>query len=107
MYAYVVEQANGHFVWVELPRPTVSENDVLIRIQASGVNPLDTKTRAGAAAHAKQPLPAVLGLDMAGTVEEVGRASPNSNLGMRSMAWSAASAAFKARWQNLSQRTQT
>lgn len=26
----------------------------------------------GEAAHAKQPLPAVLGLDMAGTVEEVG-----------------------------------
>jgi NADPH2:quinone reductase len=72
MYAYVVEQANGHFVWVELPRPTVSENDVLIRIQASGVNPLDTKIRAGVAEHAKQLLPAVLGLDMTGTVEEVG-----------------------------------
>ena len=57
---------------MDLPRPTVSENDVLIRIQASGINPLDTKIRAGVAAHAKQPLPAVLGLDMAGTVEEVG-----------------------------------
>jgi len=72
MYAYVVEQANGSFVRVDLPRPTVSENDVLIRIQASGINPLDTKIRAGVAAHAKQPLPAILGLDMAGTVEEVG-----------------------------------
>jgi NADPH:quinone reductase-like Zn-dependent oxidoreductase len=45
---------------------------VLVRIHASGVNPLDTKIRAGKAEHAKQPLPAVLGLDMAGTVEEVG-----------------------------------
>ena len=72
MYAYVVEKANGHFLRVDLPRPTVSGNGVLIRIQASGVNPLDTKIRAGVAAHAKQPLPAVLGLDMAGTVEEVG-----------------------------------
>jgi NADPH2:quinone reductase len=36
------------------------------------VNPLDTKIRAGKAAHAKQPLPAVLGLDMAGVVDEVG-----------------------------------
>ena len=43
-----------------------------MRIRASGVNPLDTKIRAGQAAHARQPLPAVLGLDMAGTVEEVG-----------------------------------
>jgi NADPH:quinone reductase-like Zn-dependent oxidoreductase len=34
---------------------------VLIRISAGGVNPIDTKIRAGKAAHAKQPLPAVLG----------------------------------------------
>jgi hypothetical protein len=60
------------FLTGDLPRPTVSEFDVLIRIQASGVNPLDTKIRAGEAAHAKQPLPAVLGLDMASIVEEVG-----------------------------------
>ena len=72
MYAYVVKQANGPFLRIDIPRPTLSENGVLIRIQASGVNPLDTKIRAGVAAHAKQPLPAVLGLDMAGTVEEVG-----------------------------------
>ena len=37
------------------------------------MNPLDTKIRAGKASHARHPLPAVLGLDMAGTVEEVGR----------------------------------
>ena len=43
-----------------------------VRVHASGVNPLDTKIRAGKAAHAEQPLPAVLGLDMAGVVEEVG-----------------------------------
>jgi NADPH:quinone reductase len=72
MYAYLVEQANGPFVRIDLPRPTLSENDVLIRIQASGINPLDTKIRAGLAEHANQPLPAVLGLDMAGTVQEVG-----------------------------------
>jgi NADPH2:quinone reductase len=36
------------------------------------VNPLDTKIRAGQAGHAKQPLPAVLGLDMAGIVQDVG-----------------------------------
>jgi NADPH2:quinone reductase len=45
---------------------------VLVRVCASGVNPLDTKIRAGKAAHARQPLPAVLGLDMAGVVEEAG-----------------------------------
>jgi NADPH:quinone reductase-like Zn-dependent oxidoreductase len=72
MYAYRVDEVNGTFSRVDVPRPALSENNVLIRIQASGVNPLDTKIRAEAAAHAKQPLPAILGLDMAGTVEEVG-----------------------------------
>jgi NADPH2:quinone reductase len=72
MYAYRVDEANGAFSRVDLPRPRVSENGVLVRIQASGVNRLDTKIRAGTAEHAKQPLPAILGLDMAGTVEEVG-----------------------------------
>jgi len=45
---------------------------VLVEIAASGVNPLDTKIRAGAAAHARHPLPAVLGMDLAGTVRAVG-----------------------------------
>lgn len=46
--------------------------EVLIRVAASGVNPLDTKIRAGAAGHAKQLLPAVLGIDVAGTIERTG-----------------------------------
>jgi NADPH:quinone reductase-like Zn-dependent oxidoreductase len=70
MQAYLVEEPGGSFRKVDLPRPKLKTNQVLIRVQASGVNPLDTKIRAGKAAHAKQPLPAVLGLDMAGTVEE-------------------------------------
>jgi NADPH2:quinone reductase len=69
---WFIEEPGGEFRKVEVPRPTVGANQVLVRISASGVNPLDTKIRAGKAAHAKQPLPAVLGLDMAGTVEEVG-----------------------------------
>src|SRR3984957_3969860 len=73
MQAYVVEEPNGDFRKVDLPRPKLKTNHVLIRVQASGVNPLDTKIRAGIAAHARQPLPAVLGLDMAGIVEEIGR----------------------------------
>ncbi|WP_353072264.1 zinc-dependent alcohol dehydrogenase family protein [Tunturiibacter gelidiferens] len=72
MRAYVVERPEAAFSQVELPRPVPSAGKVLVRVHASGVNPLDTKIRAGKAAHAKQPLPAVLGLDMAGVVEEVG-----------------------------------
>ncbi len=72
MRAYVVEHPEGAFTQVDLPRPAPSAGEVLVRVLTSGVNPLDTKIRAGKAAHAKQPLPAVLGLDMAGVVEEVG-----------------------------------
>lgn len=72
MAAWLVEEPEGAFKKIELARTPLREKHVRIRIAAAGVNPLDTKIRAGNAAHAKQPLPAVLGLDMAGTVEEVG-----------------------------------
>jgi NADPH:quinone reductase len=72
MKIYRVEQPDGNFLETVAPDPLAKAGEVLVRIQASGVNPLDTKIRAGQAAHARQPLPAVLGLDMAGVVEEVG-----------------------------------
>lgn len=70
MKAYSVEIANGPFREVEIAVPKMEPGQVLVKICASGVNPLDTKIRAGEARHAKQPLPAVLGLDMAGVVVE-------------------------------------
>jgi NADPH2:quinone reductase len=72
MRALVLETANGPFVSRQVPRPAAGPGQVLVEIAASGVNPLDTKIRAGAAAHAKHPLPAVLGLDLAGVVRAVG-----------------------------------
>jgi NADPH2:quinone reductase len=71
MEACIVEEVGGNFRKIDRPRPALRANHVLVRIKASGVNPLDTKIRAGKAAHAKQPLPAVLGVDMAGIIEEV------------------------------------
>jgi NADPH2:quinone reductase len=72
MRAYVVEHPDGDFTQADLPRPSAAAGQVLVRVHASGVNPLDAKIRAGKAGHAKQPLPAVPGLDMAGVVEEIG-----------------------------------
>ena len=72
MRALLVQQPDGPFVETELPTPIPGPGQVLVRIHASGVNPLDTKIRAGKGGHAKQPLPAILGLDMAGTVEQLG-----------------------------------
>jgi NADPH:quinone reductase len=56
-----------------VPRPEAGEGQVLIRVKASAVNPLDLKISKGQAAHARHPLPAILGIDVAGMVESVGR----------------------------------
>ncbi|OUL98894.1 quinone oxidoreductase [Variovorax sp. JS1663] len=72
MRALMVEHADAPFSEVRLPRPVAGAGEVLVRIVASGVNPLDTKIRAGQAAHARQPLPAVLGMDLAGVVVATG-----------------------------------
>jgi NADPH:quinone reductase len=70
--AWMVEEAGGAFRKIDLAQAALREKYVRVRVAAAGVNPLDAKIRAGKADHARQPLPAVLGLDMAGTVEEVG-----------------------------------
>src|SRR5215469_2123332 len=53
-------------------RPQVGEGQVLIRIAASAVNPLDLKIWKGQAAQARHSPPAILGIDAAGIVECVG-----------------------------------
>lgn len=72
MRALILQEAGGQFQDTRIPRPTPRPGEVLVRIHASGVNPLDLKIRAGAAAHARHPLPAVLGMDLAGVVEALG-----------------------------------
>ena len=72
MRALVLEEVDGPFVSRQVARPVAGPGQVLVEIAASGVNPLDTKIRAGKAGHAKHPLPAVLGMDLAGVVRAVG-----------------------------------
>jgi len=72
MRALVLEAYNTPFSMKEIARPTPGNGQVLVRVAASGVNPLATKIRTGGAPHAKVTLPAILGMDLAGTVEAVG-----------------------------------
>lgn len=72
MQAALLAATDAPFTLSRLPRPHAEAGQLLVRIHASGVNPLDTKIRAGKAAHARQPLPAVLGMDLAGVVAAVG-----------------------------------
>ena len=74
MQAAILDNPGAAFRIGPMPRPTSQPGQVLVRIEASAVNPLDIKIRAGQAAHARQPLPAVLGIDLAGVVETVGDA---------------------------------
>jgi NADPH2:quinone reductase len=71
MRAAVLDAAGSAFRVTSIERPTLSPGTVLVRIKASGVNPLDIKIRAGQAAHARHPFPAILGIDLAGIVEVV------------------------------------
>lgn len=74
MHALIVDDdRTAIFRTAEIPRPEPTTNQVLVRIKASGVNPLDSKIRTGKAPHAQQVLPAVLGTDLAGIVEAVGQ----------------------------------
>ena len=71
---WIVEAPDGDFKETAVPLRALHEGEVLVEIAVSSVSVLDTKIRAGKAAHARQPLPAVLGLEMAGTVVDVGPA---------------------------------
>ncbi len=81
MRAAVLEEYNSPFRLTEVARPKPAAGQVVVRIKASGVNPLDTKIRSGNGAHAKQPLPTILGMDMAGIVEELGAGVSGFNVG--------------------------
>lgn len=72
MQAAILDAPNAPFVVTSIARPKAEAGQVLVRIVASGVTPLDTKIHAGQAAHARHPLPNILGMDMAGVVEAVG-----------------------------------
>lgn len=72
MKAVVLTAVESPLSVTNVARPQAGAGEVLVRIKASGVNPLDIKIAAGKAAHAKVNLGAILGIDMAGVVEAVG-----------------------------------
>ena len=58
----------------DLPDPVLSQDtDILVRVKAAGINPVDTKMRAKPTVY-PAPLPPVLGCDGAGVIEAVGKA---------------------------------
>ncbi len=74
MQAMVIREFGGPEVFEqrEIPRPVPGAGQVLVRIKASSVNPVDTKIRSGMLAAIAPEAPIVLGCDMSGVVEECG-----------------------------------
>jgi len=72
MDALVLHATNAPFTRTSMALPEPAAGQVLVRVKASSVNPLDLKIRSGNAAHAMHPFPAVLGMDLAGTIESIG-----------------------------------
>jgi NADPH:quinone reductase-like Zn-dependent oxidoreductase len=59
----------------EIPRPVPKDDEILVRVQAMGVNPVDWKIREGLMQkRIVIPLPATPGGDIAGVIEQVGAA---------------------------------
>ncbi|MGW1464392.1 NADP-dependent oxidoreductase [Streptomyces sp. NPDC002308] len=57
---------------VRVARPEPLPTEVLVRVHAAGINPVDWKTRAGQGMAGLQTMPLILGWDLSGVVEEVG-----------------------------------
>jgi NADPH:quinone reductase-like Zn-dependent oxidoreductase len=81
MKAIVAHQFGGPEVlkYEDAPRPQPKENEILVRVIAAGVNPVDTYVRSGNFGSAT--LPVIPGRDIAGLVEEIGPSVTNFKKG--------------------------
>ncbi|NEB04192.1 NADP-dependent oxidoreductase [Streptomyces sp. SID13726] len=83
MKAFVVEKYGKDGVSAaDVPEPTVGDRDVLVRVSASSINPLDKMVRNGEFKQLlKYKAPFVLGHDVAGVVTRVGSAVRSFKVG--------------------------
>ncbi|THU82333.1 GroES-like protein [Dendrothele bispora CBS 962.96] len=71
--ALLLESKFGSFKVATFPRPTSAlAGEILIKVQASALNPIDWKVRDYGWLISDDNYPAILGLDIAGDVEDVG-----------------------------------
>ena len=70
--AFIRETGSADNIVVDdLPRPGIEGSQVLVRVEAASVNPVDTYVRAGLTPF-ELTMPYIVGCDVAGVVEEVG-----------------------------------
>ncbi|MBF4518323.1 zinc-dependent alcohol dehydrogenase family protein [Flavobacterium sp. ANB] len=81
MKALFTNTYESEFVNTEIEKPAPKKGEVLIKIHASGVNPIDNKIRLGLSPYASPVLPAILGTDLAGVIEEIGEGVTDFKVG--------------------------
>lgn len=79
MKAVIVEHRGDAGSLKDIPAPEPSEREILVRVTAASVNPIDWKLRD----RGERPLPFVLGQDFAGVVSAVGRGTSRYREGER------------------------
>lgn len=67
----------------ELPTPALKGAEVLVRVTAVSLNPIDTYIRSGAVAGWPLPQPFIVGCDLAGVIEQLGPGATRFQVGDR------------------------
>lgn len=74
MKAIVLKEAGNvdNLEYIELAKPTINEGEVLVKVKAISINPVDVKSRAGKGVYGriKTENPLILGWDISGIIEE-------------------------------------
>jgi NADPH2:quinone reductase len=81
--AYVTQPGPAESIIIgDLPKPKPTGDQVLVRVKAAAVNPIDTYVRSGTV-KMNIPLPYIVGADLAGVVEELGPTAKKFKVGDR------------------------
>jgi NADPH:quinone reductase-like Zn-dependent oxidoreductase len=81
--AVTVSDYGASPVVTELPTPSAGPGQVLIKLVAAGMNPMDASLASGEWRPAPATFPMVLGVDGAGTVHALGEGATRFSLGER------------------------
>ena len=72
----------------DCPDPVLQPGEVLVRVAAAGVNPVDALERSGQTKDWRPVrFPGVLGWDLSGTVEKLGAGVEGFSMGDQVLAW--------------------
>ena len=83
MKAIIINKFGGtdELQFTEREKPAIKEDEVLVKVHALAINPVDVKTRAGKGLKGNNEFPLVLGWDISGVVTEAGSAVNEFSVG--------------------------